>query len=212
MCRDEIESQEVTEQSPEIDNLDDAIEFTNHIIGTHFSTFSYIDTKLQALLAISSLFLAGFTFVYASFAIESNLAVALLLVAAVVLFGSIMVCVWHVTPKLNSGIGNETNLRSAIGTSPLTKEEYHGRICNLSKADMLEMNCHQISGLSRINTSGGWALKMSSIAIGLAVVLFCAAFAVNGIPEKQSSEGKNWSFTLISISQANDKGDANGEN
>ncbi|MFB9149504.1 hypothetical protein [Roseovarius ramblicola] len=167
-----------------VKDLNAALNFTYHIIDTHFSTFSYTDTKLQALLTISSLFLAGGTFVMRSFDIQSGAPLILGVIAAALLIVSIMLCVWHVTPKMNSGIGNEINPRSAIGTSNRSKEEYQKIIFGLTKEEMLQHNCNQISGLSRINTQGAAVLKASSSAIGLAVVLFVASFAITGLPEK----------------------------
>lgn len=193
-----MQSESHTDEPLSVKDIDAALSFTYHIIDTHFSTFSYTDTKLQALLTISSLFLAGGTFVMTSFDIQSGTPLILGVLAASLLIVAIMLCVWHVTPKMNSGIGNEINPRSAIGTSNRSKEEYQRIIFGLTKEEMLEHNCNQISGLSRINTKGAAVLKASSSAIGLAAVLFVASFALSGFPEK-TGDARMTPLSLITI-------------
>ena len=194
-------------------DLDDKISFTYHIIDTHFSTFSYIDTKLQALLAVSSLFLAGATYIFTSYTILSVFSQTLFLLSGLTFILAILVCVWHIAPKMNSGIGNENNLRSAVGTSTLSKQEYHTKILSLHKNDLLRLNCYQISGLSRINSSGAIAMKTSSIAIAVGLSFFILAVVSNGIPKKNTeltthSHAEEWS-SIVELLE-NGKIDNNG--
>lgn len=188
------------DETVSVTDVDAALEFTHHIIDTHFSTFSYNDARLQALLTISSLFLAGVTFIMTSFDMQSAMSLWLAAASAFLLVISILLCVWHVTPKMNAGIGNEINPRSAIGTSNKSKKDYERIIYKLTKEDMLRHNCNQISGLSRINTKSAIVLKISAVSIGLAVVVFVAAVTVSGLPErKKTDQQEGFSFIRIII-------------
>lgn len=162
--------------------LDSRIEYTNHIINTHFNTFVYIDTKLQALLSISAFILAATTFVYTSGAISNKLSIILFTISGFCQLIAISFCLWHIKPRMDAKVGNNINPRTVVGTTPFTKTEYIKNIESLTKKNMLTFNSSQIYGLSHIHKKGAAALFRASIFNAIGIIFLVAAFILNTIP------------------------------
>lgn len=161
--------------------LDARIEYTNHIINTHFNTFVYVDTKLQALLSISAFLLTASTFVYTSATIATQPALSLFIISCASQLIAVGFCIWHVKPKMDSGVGNNRNPRSVIGTIPFTKQQYLANVRNLSKTDMLTFNCGQIYGLAHIHKRGEVAIFRAALFVSIGIAFLVCALMANGL-------------------------------
>ena len=89
-----------------------------------------------------------------------------------------MVCLVHAVPRIDSGIGNQWNLRTMVGISRLDKEDYHLKMSHLSLSEMLEMNCWQIAGMCRNNMRSRRLIRSGVRLTVAGVLLFVVALSV----------------------------------
>jgi hypothetical protein len=176
------------------------IEYTKHIVDTHFSTFGWIDVKMQALLVIATAALAAATFSLKEISNVGLIGEITLVAAFVFLAIGMLICLVHISPTLNSGIGNENNPRSVIGTVNRNKEEYFSVVSSLLPSDMLMFNAYQISGMARINSRGQRRLAWAIRSVGMGMVLIFLLLAQYGYSEIESGLDDLTSETQITAS------------
>lgn len=153
-------------------SIDKKIEYTTHIIDTHFQTFNWLDVKMQALLAIAAASLAA-----AAFAVKDLPGIhitesIIIIFGCFLLIAGMITSLMHLVPILDSGVGNITNPRVAIVIANIeNKDAYADTILNLKKRDMLIYNCHQIYGLATICKAGQKHLKIAIYFTGIGLIV-----------------------------------------
>lgn len=164
-----------------IGNIKQAFDFTVDIIDKQYRSYVWNDGKVQALVTIDAALIAGILLILQIFNQVSLLSLILLAVSSVFLLCSLLICLEHAIPRMNSGIGNEDNLRTMIGIARIGKEEYHKKITSLNLDDMVRMNCYQIAGMCKNNLKSHSLIKIAVrltmigvlvIGIALAIIVF----------------------------------------
>ena len=179
------------------------LEWTYVIGDKQYFLYSWNDAKISGLLTVDAALMAGILFVLQLLDGASNLNLTLfpLLFYAssfVVLAISIIICLLHTIPRLNSKMGNGHNLKTMIGINRFvlmqkmlggkkyfSAEKYYlDSVKELNADDLLEMNIFQILGMNTNNVrsyilirNGVWA---TVISIGL-LILATVIFAVQNI-------------------------------
>lgn len=167
---------DVRSTSPDIPVTISQLEFTQDIIDKQYRSYVWNDGKMQTLVTIDAALIAGVLIALQTFKAVGPIPFALIGGAFFALVLSFIVCLVHAIPKLHSGVGNTTNLRTMVGIGTLTKEEYHEHVRRMAADDMLRMNCWQIAGMCRNNLRSytlirrGVMLTMSGV-VALAVAL-----------------------------------------
>ena len=166
-------------------NLDTLLNFTSDIIDKQYRSYIWSDGKVHALVTIDVALIAGILLIIQRFEVVSVLVFGLLICSFLFFTISVLICLVHAIPRMNSRIGNEANLRTIIGISCFKKEEYHKEIKNLDLEKMIEMNCWQISGMVRNNLRSHKLIKIGvwltifgvlTIALALVIIIFLQMF------------------------------------
>ncbi len=158
------------------------LEFTTDIIDKQYRSYVWNDGKVQALVTIDTALIAGILLILQVFSHVSTFAFILLGCSFVCLLISSLVCLVHAVPKIDSGVGNQSNLRTMVGISPLSKQQYHEAMLSQSLDKMIEMNCWQITGMCKNNMRShhlirrGVRLTISGV-LALAVALLIIVFS-----------------------------------
>lgn len=162
--------------------VDEKLDYTQHIIDTHFHTFNWLDVKMQALLAIAAASLAAATFIIKDLKGVTIYETIPVILACVLLIIGMIISLWHLMPILDSGVGNVTNPRVAIGIVKIPdKENFHDIIRSLDKEQMLEFNCFQIYGLAKICKTGQSRLSTAIILIGSGLIIIAVTVSFWGV-------------------------------
>lgn len=171
------ESQPIAKLTPE--RTHDAkvlFDFTADIIDKQYRCYTWNDGKMQALVATDGALLAGIILIFQIFKNISALTAIVLFLAFTFLLISLVVCLVHMIPRLDSGVGNEANLRTMIGIRRFNKEQYHVQVQNISISDMIRMNCWQIVGMCQNNMrsyrllqKGVWLTFAGVLVLGFAL-------------------------------------------
>lgn len=132
-------------------DLKQVFDFTVDIIDKQYRSYLWNDGKVQALVTIDTALIAGILLILQTYKSVSLLALILLGISFIVLLSSFLICLVHAIPRMNSGIGNENNLRTMVGITQYEKEEYHRQIISSDLSNMVRMNCNQISGMCKNN-------------------------------------------------------------
>lgn len=159
-------------------NLETLLNFTSDIIDKQYRSYIWSDGKVQALVTIDVALIAGILLIIRSFDIVSFLVFGLLICSFLFFTISVLICLVHAIPRMNSRIGNEANLRTIIGISCFKKEEYHKEIKNLDLEKMIEMNCWQISGMVRNNLRSHKLIKIGVLLTIVGVITIATALII----------------------------------
>lgn len=163
--------------------------WTYDIGDKQYRSYSWNDAKVQCLLTVDAALIAGLLFVIQLVdgvgAIKIEGAPLLFYALSFLLLSiSLIYCLLHSIPKLNSKIGNEGNLRTIIGINRFTtieqtigknnfvaREKYYESVVGLGIEDLLKMNVTQIAGMSKNNNTshriirGGVIFTIISISL-----------------------------------------------
>ena len=151
-------------------------EYTLDIIAKQYEMGASYDTRVQGLIAVDAALLAISILILERISSSHFIAVILCCVAVLVLFSSFVFCVRLLTNTITAKIGNDFNLRTSTAIRKYTKKEYYKKMKKLDLNAMIRDNCHQISGLCRINLRRDRLLK-----IGIGANIFGALFLVTSI-------------------------------
>jgi len=149
--------------------------FTLDIVDKQYRSYIWNDGKVQAMATIDAALLAAIFIVIQVFKNITGWAVFFLSSSFILLAVSLIISLRHAIPKLDSGVGNQDNLRSIIGIVELEKQDYHKAILNLSKDEMISMNCHQISGMARNCLESQKIIKKSVMLKSFSILLLIVA-------------------------------------
>lgn len=158
--------------------INDIIAYTNDIIDKQYRSYTWNDTKVQALITIDTALIAGILLIFQIYSSIYGLVLYIFGFSFGLLIISSLICLYHSIPQINSKIGNEDNLRTMVGIKNYTKEEYHTRILKLNLKTMVKMNCNQISGMCKNNMRSYNLIKRGAYLTIIGVILIAIAISM----------------------------------
>lgn len=165
-----------SKDSSEKNNEGILIEYTYGIIDKQFFSYSFNYQKIQGIIAIDSALIAGIFVGIQAFKINDIAMYILFAISLLLLLISLLLCLFHSIPEIDSRIGNDDNLRTLIGIKKYNKKEYYEKISVLNSKDLLRMNCYQISGLCKLNIKSQKLIRIGVILTSIGV--FVASIAL----------------------------------
>jgi len=154
------------------------LDFATDILDKQYRSYVWNDGKVQSLVTIDTALIAGVLVILQIFQRANIVALFFLACAFLSLIASFIVCLSHSIPRLNSGIGNEVNLRSMIGIVRLDKDEYLSKLMGLDLANMIKMTSWQISGMSRNNLRSHNLIQRGVILTSIGVLAIAVAVPI----------------------------------
>lgn len=151
-------------------------EFTTDILDKQYRSYNWVDIKMQCLLTVDGALATGVFFLLQKGTVTNLFTLDCLMAAFLCLVASLTICLIHSVPKLDSGIGNQNNLRTIIGITRLTPSDYHSKVAALSNSQLLAMNCWQISGMTRNNKRSFHYLRIGVVFTVVGIVAMTGAF------------------------------------
>lgn len=185
-------------QSRQSVDQDRLLEWTYIVVDKQYFLYSWNDTKVQGLLTVDGALMAGILFILQLLDSATTLkltSVPLIIYAIsfLLLACSIIFCLIHTIPKLNSKMGHGHNLKTMIGINRFVMMQkmlggkkhfnaevnYFENVKVLSIDELLESNVFQILGMNTNNIrshqiirKGVIATIISIIAMILATIIF----------------------------------------
>lgn len=152
------------------------------MLDKQYRLYAWHDAKTQALVTTNSILFAAIGFMYKE-CLHDVLATILLSVSAVLLGVSLLIGLFQIRPKLQSGKshGSRSNLRSLVGMRAFrTWEEYYAAIVNYTYADGLQDEVRQIYGMAANNRRSSKILAFG-VSLTAGGVLFILLMIVTSV-------------------------------
>ena len=133
------------------DDLGRALEFSTDVLHSRYELYSWCEDKVQNLVTVSGVLLGAAFLIITNDSLRkgwTNLDYTLASVAGVLLGSGLIVSLYHIIPKMNSGLGNETNPRVTIAIEQLSKDGYYSRVAGMSGEEILRATTDQIKGMN----------------------------------------------------------------
>ena len=151
------------EHAAEVDD-GERIEFLASLLERKYSLYDWTETKIASLIALDGLLLAA-AFVlldsrdarrlptFRGDLIETTLPPALTFLTVLPLLISLLICLWHITPSMNSQTTPQPELSRAMGSVQGlalhgSREAFRTRVDQLTKADIIWSQTAQIWGMN----------------------------------------------------------------
>ncbi len=184
-------------------DFDKLLEWSYVVGDKQYFLYSWNDTKVQGLIAVDGALMAGILFILQLLDGAQNLTLSvsslvLYAISFVLLACSIVYCLIHTIPKLNSKMGHGHNLKTMIGINRFVKmqkllggkkyfraeQHYFNNVKELNPNDLLEMNVYQIVGMNTNNIKSHKIIRKAVIATIISIVALILAtviFAIQNI-------------------------------
>lgn len=171
-------SQDLT-PPPAMAEVSSVLEFANDALDKKYELYNWCETKMGTLVTLDGLLLAG---LFALFGSRLNSSDQIQLwafrLAVGLMCASLFVALWHIVPKLRSGLVPVGNVRTVAGIESYSSTEaVVEAFKTLGPQDMLLLTVEQLRGMNRIITQNfraiHWAvgLTMAGTMAFLAAVL-----------------------------------------
>lgn len=145
------------------------------ILDKQYRSYNWNNTKMLTLLTVDSLLATG---IFIGFNPNYSLLFQVLLFLAFMsLVFSLVKCLHHSIPQVSSNTIGDYNLRTMVGISNIGIDEYHKNVCELDQDRLIELTCHQISGMARINMASHETIRQGVLATLVSVLIMTVAFA-----------------------------------
>jgi hypothetical protein len=128
-----------------------ALEFSTDVLHSRYELYSWCEDKVQNLVTVSGVLLGAAFLIITNDNIRkgwTSFDYTLASVAGVLLGSGLIVSLYHIIPKMNSGLGNETNPRVTIAIEQLSKDGYYSRVARMSVEEILRATTDQIKGMN----------------------------------------------------------------
>ena len=184
-------------------NFDKLLEWSYVVGDKQYFLYSWNDSKVQGLIAVDGALMAGILFILQLLDGAQNLTLSvptlvLYSISFVLLACSIVFCLIHTIPKLNSKMGHGHNLKTMIGINRFVKMQnllggknyfraeqfYYENVKVLEPKDLFEMNIYQIVGMNTNNIKSHRIIRKAVIAtiISISSLIFATViFAIQNI-------------------------------
>lgn len=179
------------------------LEWTYIVGDKQYYLYSWNDAKVSGLITVDAALMAGILFVLQLLDDSQRLQLSVFTLIVyglsfVVLALSIVFCLFHTIPKLNSKMGTGSNLKTMIGINRYREiqnvlggknhfraEKYYLEcVKHLSNEELLEMNIYQIIGMNTNNIRSHAIIRKGVIATIISILLLILAtimFVVSNI-------------------------------
>ncbi len=185
------------------DDRDKLLQWTYEVGDKQYFLYSWNDTKVAGLLTVDSILMAGILFILQLLDNKINMmlsltALALYAISFSLLALSIIFCLIHTIPKLNSKMGHGHNLKTMIGINRFAviqkmlggkkffnaEQSYFNSVKGLSADDLLELNIYQILGMNTNNIRSHEIIRKGvqvTIISVITMILATIIFAIQNI-------------------------------
>lgn len=185
------------------EELNRLFEWTMDIGDKQYRAYDWNDNKVQCLLTVDAALMAGVIFVLQLLGDNSikisSISLGIFALSFLFLVISLIVCLIHSIPILNSKLGDGHNLRTIVGIESFARYEaffnqtknherrynatkkYYESLSNLSLLDMVHMNAWQIVGMSRNNVTSNRYIRKGVISTILGVITLMIGVGVMAI-------------------------------
>lgn len=182
---------------------DKLFEWTYVVGDKQYFLYSWNDTKVQGLLTVDGALMAGILFILQLLDSGTSLSLTVLplilyAISFLLLACSIVYCLIHTIPKLNSKMGHGHNLKTMIGINRFVvmqrmfggkkyfnaESQYFKNVTAQSANDLLESNIYQILGMNTNNIKSHAIIRKGVIATIISVISMILAtiiFAVQNV-------------------------------
>lgn len=184
-------------------NFDKLLEWSYVVGDKQYFLYSWNDSKVQGLIAVDGALMAGILFILQLLDGAQNLTLSvsslvLYAISFVLLACSILFCLGHTIPKLNSKMGHGHNLKTMIGINRFVKTQnllggkkyfraeqfYLENVKVLELKDLLEMNIYQIVGMNTNNIKSHRIIRKAVISTIISItslIIATVIFALQNI-------------------------------
>lgn len=185
------------------EELNRLFEWTLDIGDKQYRAYDWNDNKVQCLLTVDAALMAGVIFVLQLLGDNSikisSISLGIFALSFLFLVISLIVCLIHSIPILNSKLGDGHNLRTIVGIESFARYEaffnqtknherrynatnkYYESLSNLNLLDMVHMNAWQIVGMSRNNVTSNKYIRKGVISTILGVITLMIGVGVMAI-------------------------------
>lgn len=192
-----------SEKNMSDEELERLFNWTLDIGDKQYRAYDWNDNKVQCLLTVDAALMAGVIFVLQLLGDNSikisNISLGIFALSFLFLVISLIVCLIHSIPILNSKLGDGHNLRTIVGIESFARYEaffnhtctherryratdkYFESLSNLSLLDMVHMNAWQIVGMSRNNVTSNIYIRKGVISTILGVLTLMVAVGVMAV-------------------------------
>lgn len=153
-------------------------EFTKDILDKQFRTYAWSEGKLQALVTIDAALVAGSLVLAGAFRGSDSKGYLPMVPAVICLIVSFLVCLWHTIPWIDSGIGNDKNLRTITCARRFSKEDYYMHVSALRPEDLIRLTAWQVAGMSRNNIRSERLIKSGVVLTIFGTLLLAGALPI----------------------------------
>lgn len=177
------------------DPLGDQYRFSGEILDKKYQLYVWCETKVYNLVTINGALLAALSVILYSNMGSNARYKSLLFASGFASIGllslSVLICLIHIIPKMNSGRTDGKNIRSVIGTNKFTNgAEYHDALASYDLDAMIRSNCDQIVGMNTNIWKNHMAIRRAarSTIAGLVMFSIFASIALIGSPKPAATD------------------------
>lgn len=185
------------------EELERLFNWTLDIGDKQYRAYDWNDNKVQCLLTVDAALMAGVIFVLQLLGDHSikisSVSLGIFALSFLFLVISLIVCLIHSIPILNSKLGDGHNLRTIVGIESFARYEaffnkaktherrykatdkYFESLSNLSMLDMVHMNAWQIVGMSKNNVTSNVYIRKGVISTIFGVLTLMVAVGVMAV-------------------------------
>jgi hypothetical protein len=130
-------------------------DFTLTILDKKYDLYNWTEMKINTLISVNGILIGGSLVLASRSEVDFGTAPTdylLIGTPLAVLILSLVLCLMHIVPQMDSGIGNQgfRNLRQVAGTQLYSPHEYLDALSRLTLRDMIIQNSNQIKGMNAI--------------------------------------------------------------
>lgn len=156
--------------------------YTADILDKKYKLYDWCETKVQTLVTLDGLLLAGLFVILANRRLDTIWADSTAALALLLLISSLLIALWHIRPLMYSGLSQPKNPRTVVGTEAYeSTDEYLGEIMKLNVHRMIQLDADQIRGMNRNIWKNQRAINWAVYA-AMASIAPLAVFIGLGIP------------------------------
>jgi hypothetical protein len=166
--------------APSSEDLRRAQEFTLDVLHSRYELYAWCEDKVNNLITVSGVLLGAVFLVITNDKIRDGwqtVDLILASIAAVLLGLGLTVSLVHIVPKMNSGVGNDSNLRVTYATDKLSKDEFYARVLAMTPEQALRSTTDQIKGMNRNIMRNQRAIRVASYSTIAGLIMLGAVIA-----------------------------------
>lgn len=194
---------DTSEKDLSSEELERLYNWTLDIGDKQYRAYDWNDNKVQCLLTVDAALMAGVIFILQLLGEDTititSISLGIFALSFLFLVISLIICLIHSIPILNSKLGDGHNLRTIVGIESFARYEaffntttkherrfratnkYFESISNLNMLDMVHMNAWQIVGMSRNNVTSNVYIRKGVIATILGVITLMIAVGIMAV-------------------------------